>query len=255
MRKDEYIASAVSKITNRKAKRETEKELAEHIDELIEHYTKNGWIGIDAELRAVADMGEPEAVCQELGKLHRGAGKRVYVALLILMMFFCVAEQFGLAGVCSYVEALHLHRLLYYGNAHLEFEFFYTDLIIPYIILILLTVIGYRKHKPFLDIVFSIILFSTAKSFIFFFSEEGLYWFPLSLASILPPLTLLILVFVLLLLLYREEKTLNGYKPKNCLLKRLLTVLAVITVLTFISVCYNDLLELVSELRNASSYI
>lgn len=36
MRKNEYIASAVSKISNKKAKRETEAELAEHIDELIE---------------------------------------------------------------------------------------------------------------------------------------------------------------------------------------------------------------------------
>ncbi len=46
MRKEEYIATAVSKITNKKAKRETEKELAAHIDELIDRYVNSGYTAI-----------------------------------------------------------------------------------------------------------------------------------------------------------------------------------------------------------------
>ena len=82
MRKDEYIATAVSKISNRKAKRETEKELAAHIDELVNHYTKNGWDADEAEERAVLDMGEAEAVSEKLGKLHKGAGFYLFFTII-----------------------------------------------------------------------------------------------------------------------------------------------------------------------------
>ncbi len=74
MRKDEYIATAVSKITNKKAKRETEKELAAHIDELIDRYVNSGYTAPEAEERAVADMGDSEKVSQEMGKLYKGTG-------------------------------------------------------------------------------------------------------------------------------------------------------------------------------------
>ena len=255
MRKDEYIASAVSKISNKKAKRETEAELAEHIDELTEFYLDRNMTVEEAEQRAVADMGTPESVSSSLGKLHTGAGKRVYIALLILMSFFGICESCGLANVFSSVEALHLHRLLYYGDAHLEFEFFYTDIVLPYVILFVLIIIGYHRCRPILEIVFAVLLFSTTKGVIFMLSEDGMYWFPLSLLSTLPQLTLLIIAFALLLLLYREEDLLNGYKPKDRVFKVLLRVFVTIAILTLASVCYSHLLELVSELKDPSSYI
>ena len=255
MKKDEYIAAAVSKISNRKAKLETEAELAEHIDELTEFYLDRNMTVEEAEERAVADMGEPETICVSLGKLHTGAGKAVYIVLLIMIIFFGIAALLGLDNSLFNVEALHLHRLLYYGNSRLESELLYADILIPYIILVLFTVIGYRRYKPFLEIVFSITLFSTTKTFIFFFGEEGIYWFPLSLASLPPPLTLLILSFALLLLLYREEDMLNGYEPKGRVFKVLLRVFVTVAVLTLASVCYSYLLELVSELKSPSSLI
>ena len=74
MRKEEYIATAVSKISNRKAKLETEKELAAHIDELIDRYVNSGYTAAEAEEKAVAEMGDSEKVSQEMGKLYKGTG-------------------------------------------------------------------------------------------------------------------------------------------------------------------------------------
>ena len=253
MRKDEYIASAVSKISNRKAKRETEAELAEHIDELTESYLDRNMTAEEAEQRAVADMGTPESVSSSLGKLHTGAGKRVYIALLILMSFFGICETFGLANVFYNVEALHLHRLLYYGDSLLESKFLYADAVTPFIILVILVVIGYHRCRPILEIVFAVLLFSTTKGVIFMLSEDGMYWFPLSLLSTLPQLTLLIIALALLLLLYREEDMLNGYEPKDRVFKVLLRVFVTVAILTLASVCYSNLLELVSELKSPSS--
>lgn len=253
MRKEEYIASAVSKISNKKAKRETEAELAEHIDELTEFYLDRNMTAEEAEQRAVADMGTPESVSSSLGKLHTSAGKRVYIALLVLMSFFGICETFGLANVFYNVEALHLHRLLYYGDSLLESKFLYADAVTPFIILVILVVIGYHRCRPILEIVFAVLLFSTTKGVIFMLSEDGMYWFPLSLLSTLPQLTLLIIALALLLLLYREEDMLNGYEPKDRVFKVLLRVFVTVAILTLASVCYSNLLELVSELKSPSS--
>ena len=97
MRKDEYIATAVSKITNKKAKRETEKELAAHIDELIEFYLDRSGSKEEAEEKAVADMGDSEKVSQEMGKLYKGTGclsriikflLKVCLMILILVVIY-----------------------------------------------------------------------------------------------------------------------------------------------------------------------
>ena len=99
MRKEEYIATAVSKITNKKAKRETEKELAAHIDELIDRYVNSGYTAPEAEERAVADMGDSEKVSQEMGKLYKGTGclsrivkflLKVCLMILILVVIYKV---------------------------------------------------------------------------------------------------------------------------------------------------------------------
>lgn len=97
MRKDEYIAEAVSKITNKKAKRETEKELAVHIDELIDRYVNSGYTAAEAEKKAVSDMGDSEKVSQEMGKLYKGTGclsriikflLKVCLMILILVVIY-----------------------------------------------------------------------------------------------------------------------------------------------------------------------
>ena len=43
MRKEEYINEVISKIENKKAKAEVEKELSNHIDDRISYYTDAGW--------------------------------------------------------------------------------------------------------------------------------------------------------------------------------------------------------------------
>ena len=97
MRKEEYIATAVSKISNRKAKLETEKELAAHIDELIDRYVNSGYTAAEAEEKAVAEMGDSEKVSQEMGKLYKGTGclsriikflLKVCLMILILVVIY-----------------------------------------------------------------------------------------------------------------------------------------------------------------------
>lgn len=62
MKKDEYIASAVSKISNRKAKRELEA----HIDDLTELYLEQGFAQSEAEEKAVESMGDYLELSREM---------------------------------------------------------------------------------------------------------------------------------------------------------------------------------------------
>ena len=101
MRKDEYIASAVLKISNRKAKRETEKELAEHIDELIEEYLKSGLTYEDAEQKAIFAMGNPEIVSAEMGRLYKGTSipariGKFFLKVFLLIVLLIVALKIGI---------------------------------------------------------------------------------------------------------------------------------------------------------------
>lgn len=84
MRKDEYIASAVSRIKNKKAKWETACELAEHIDELTEFYLNRSSSKEEAEERAVADMGGPELIADKMRELHKEGISRTILALTIV---------------------------------------------------------------------------------------------------------------------------------------------------------------------------
>ena len=83
MKKYAYIASAVSKIDSKKEKWEIEKELAAHIDELMDFYINNGMSEEDAEEKAVEEMGPPEPVSEELAKLHN-----INIRENMLMIFF-----------------------------------------------------------------------------------------------------------------------------------------------------------------------
>lgn len=83
MKKFAYIAAIVSKIDSKKKKWEIEKELAEHIDELMDFYINNGMSEEDAEEKAVEEMGPPETVSEELAKLHN-----INVRENVLTLFF-----------------------------------------------------------------------------------------------------------------------------------------------------------------------
>ena len=130
MRKDEYIATAVSKISNKKAKRETEKELAAHIDELMDFYINNGMAEEDAEERAVSDMGDSEKVSQEMGKLYKGTGclsRIVKFLLKVCLMILILVVIYKLYILFSPIDCFNNSDVKIYtpsginGRYHIEF--------------------------------------------------------------------------------------------------------------------------------------
>ncbi len=94
MKKDEYIASAVSKISNRKAKRELEAELEAHIDDLTELYLEQGFAQSEAEEKAVESMGDYLELSREMEQLYKGTGcfsriiRFLLKTILMLLLLF-----------------------------------------------------------------------------------------------------------------------------------------------------------------------
>ena len=94
MRKEEYINEVISKIENKKARREVEKELSAHIDDRISYYTDAGWDEETANEKTMEHMGEPKKVSEEMGKLHN---KRLKTFLKILLSLFLIISILFLA--------------------------------------------------------------------------------------------------------------------------------------------------------------
>ncbi len=88
MRKDEYINEVISKIENKKARREVEKELSAHIDDRISYYTDAGWDEETANEKAMEHMGKAEEVAEEMGKLHISSKEKCYRALIGLLCIY-----------------------------------------------------------------------------------------------------------------------------------------------------------------------
>ena len=84
MRKDEYINEVISKIENKKARREVEKELSAHIDDRISYYTDAGYDEETANEKSIAHMGEPKKVGIQMAKLHK-KNKLAVVAISLLV--------------------------------------------------------------------------------------------------------------------------------------------------------------------------
>jgi len=82
MRKDEYINEVISKIENKKARREVEKELSAHIDDRISYYTDAGYDEQTATEKAMEHMGNPDEQAEQLGKIHNTATKNIILAIL-----------------------------------------------------------------------------------------------------------------------------------------------------------------------------
>ncbi len=135
MRKDEYIATAVSKITNKKAKRETEKELAAHIDELIDRYVNSGYTAAEAEEKAVAEMGDSEKVSQEMGKLYKGTGclsRIVKFLLKVCLMILILVVIYKVYILLSPIDCFNNSDVKIYTpsgiNGRYHIEWLWTDI-------------------------------------------------------------------------------------------------------------------------------
>ncbi|MBE6836213.1 MAG: hypothetical protein E7515_08215 [Ruminococcaceae bacterium] len=81
MRKEEYIQEVISRIENKRAKQEVEKELSAHIDDRISYYTDAGYDEETANIKAMEHMGSPEKVSEEMEKLHKDRRRWAFIAL------------------------------------------------------------------------------------------------------------------------------------------------------------------------------
>jgi hypothetical protein len=88
MRKEEYIQEVISRIENKRAKIEVEKELSAHIDDRISYYTDAGWDEETANVKAMEHMGSPEKVSEEMGKLHVSNRKKKFIALMCVLSVY-----------------------------------------------------------------------------------------------------------------------------------------------------------------------
>ncbi|MBR0542624.1 MAG: hypothetical protein IJK26_10550 [Clostridia bacterium] len=110
MKKYAYISQAISEIKNKKAQQEVERELSAHIDDLTEFYIKQGFSQLEAEEKAVEDMGEVDEIAEKFGKLHN-----VNVAQNTAELFFSGV------GVSFIWASLNLmFSLIIYGSGILQ---------------------------------------------------------------------------------------------------------------------------------------
>lgn len=88
MKKDEYIFNAVSCISDKSKRKETELELRNHIDDEQERFMEMGCTEEKALEMAVARMGSAEETAQKLGRLH---SNKLYIALSVLFMLLYIS--------------------------------------------------------------------------------------------------------------------------------------------------------------------
>ena len=123
MRKEEYINEVISKIENKKARREVEKELSAHIDDRISYYTDAGYDEETANIKAMEHMGEPENVGVQMASLYKKLRWYEYSVLLPLLFFLfvtCFFQYFsaieGSISVLAIFEPIFIALLL--GISH-----------------------------------------------------------------------------------------------------------------------------------------
>ena len=208
MRKAEYIAEAVSKITNRKAKRETEKELAGHIDELIEFYLDRSGSKEEAEEKAVADMGEAQSISQKLGKLHTGAGVYLFLAIIGIIVV-CVSAIIMLKVslfdfLFWYIEPENIFEsLLGESISSALGDAFDLSILLFFLIF---TLLGYFKKKIFL------VLVSGAELYLLFLELISLFLEEANIVGVIIPLTLFVLTIILINIIDKERIALGEEK-------------------------------------------
>ena len=88
-----WAERATAKIRFRPDRKAVVRELLEHIQDLLDHYGETGMGEEAAEAAALAAMGDPESIADELGRLHRpwlGYLWRVSQGLLLAAIGVCL---------------------------------------------------------------------------------------------------------------------------------------------------------------------
>ena len=144
MRKEEYINEVISKIENKKARREVEKELSAHIDDRISYYTDAGWDEETANVKAMEHMGKAEDVADNMSRLHSSFIKRISpLTVAFILLFYIIFDS-----LFAFVKLTSIEPLIY--------DEWCTVLIRDYTILLFLlipsTVVAYVKNGKLLRV-------------------------------------------------------------------------------------------------------
>lgn len=147
MRKEEYIQEVISRIENKKARREVEQELSAHIDDRISYYTDAGWDEQTANEKAMSNMGKTEDVADKMRKLHpKEYSKALLVLTCIGVAKLIVAIAFRLM-VSPYVHSYHektLEGLVVFFVLTEGWNYFAIK---PFIVMVISTYICDKRRK------------------------------------------------------------------------------------------------------------
>lgn len=114
---EEYIEKASENIKNKKVRDQFKKELYGHILDRAEFYTDSGYDEETALSKTLEQMGEPEAVSEEMKKVHGKVEKIEYVLLILLILFsmfvLAVTFFFNLAAGDRNVNSFPLLEIIF----------------------------------------------------------------------------------------------------------------------------------------------
>ena len=138
----EFLNRVCQEIKYKPAKRDISEEMETHIQDLKENYIHDGFTNLEAEEKAVAQMGNAEEIGKKLNKIHR---PKLEWKLLILILILMGFEIFTL---------ILKQPLLY------DYKYYLRNAIIYIIIGLILSVgiyfFDYKKIKNYSNIIFAI---------------------------------------------------------------------------------------------------
>lgn len=111
MTKKEYVEKAVSDIKSKSLRREVEDELSDHLDDLTQLWIGRGFHPLDAEEKAVEEMGLPEKTAEGLGAIHSNVRFVVSRVFAVSLTIFCVC--LAAATICFWRFSFFIISLLF----------------------------------------------------------------------------------------------------------------------------------------------
>ena len=120
---DEYVKKSAQNIGSAAERKQFEKELKNHILDRIEYYTDAGYDEKTATRKALGQMGSPEKVSEQMGRVHRGPFGVVFDIIAVIAFLYL-----GIIMVLSVLEGKTTQ-----GNLRISFisEFLFLIIMPP----------------------------------------------------------------------------------------------------------------------------
>ncbi len=167
----DYITTVKEQIRNNKAKLLIEDELKDHLEEQIKAFEEDGLSYVEAEQKAILDMGDPVEVGTELNRIHRPKLEKKLLFTVILFSAISLIVQFVVGRVfhstTSYFNTQAVYIVI--GIGVMVFVYYIDYTIIgryPFLIWGVLSLLGiyiieygHRHYNVFNDLFFITLLF------------------------------------------------------------------------------------------------